>query len=53
MLSAVLRSLLAVQMSIYIIRAFIRMKKLLVSHKYLAIRLERLKKNHERTGSVI
>jgi hypothetical protein len=53
MLSAVLRSERAVQMSISIIPAFVRMRELISSHKDLAVRVERLEKSHERTGSVI
>ena len=40
MLSSVLNSSRAVQMNILIIRAFVRMRKLLASHKDLAARME-------------
>jgi hypothetical protein len=53
MLSAVLRSDRAVQMSILIIRAFVRMRELIASHKDLAVRVEKLEKSRERTNSVI
>jgi hypothetical protein len=53
MLSAVLRSPRAVQMSILIVRAFVRMREIIASHKDLAVRVEKLEKSHERTGSVI
>ena len=53
MLSAVLRSPRAVQMSILIIRAFVRMRELIASHKDLAVRVEKLEKSRERADSVI
>jgi hypothetical protein len=53
MLSTVLRSRRAVQMSISIIRAFVRMRELIASHKDLATRVEKLERQHERTDSVI
>ena len=40
--SSVLKSGRAVQMSILIIRAFVRMRELLASHKHLAGRVEKL-----------
>jgi hypothetical protein len=53
MLSAVLRSERAVQMSIAIIRAFIRMRELIAAHKDIAARVEKLERGHDRTASVI
>jgi hypothetical protein len=53
MLSAVLRSPRAVQMSISVIRAFVRMRELITLHKDLAARVEKLEKSRERTDSVI
>lgn len=53
MLSAVLRSGRAVQMSIDIIRAFIRMRELIASNKDIATRVEKLESGHVRTASVI
>lgn len=53
MLSAVLRSDRAVQMSIGIIRAFIRMRELMAHYKEIAARVEKLERGHERTASVI
>ena len=50
MLSSVLSSKHAVQMNILIIRAFIRLRELLVNHKDLAMRVEALetaRKDHE------
>jgi hypothetical protein len=42
MLSAVLKSQRAVQMSILIVRAFVKMREILASHKDLAARVEKL-----------
>ncbi len=53
MLSAVLRSPRAVQMSILIVRTFVRMRELIASHKDLAVRVEKLERNRERADSVI
>ena len=53
MLSSVLKSGRAVQMSILIIRAFVRMRELLASHKNLAARVEKLEASHKRHASVI
>ena len=53
MLSAVLRSDRAVQMSILIVRAFVKIRELLASHKDLAARVEKLEASQKRHGSVI
>ena len=53
MLSAVLKSERAVEMSIFIVRAFVRMWELLASHKALASRVEKLEAGHRRHASVI
>lgn len=53
MLSSILNSSRAVQMNILIIRAFIKMKDLLATHKDLAARVEKLETNQRRHGSVI
>lgn len=53
MLSAVLRSGRAVQMSILIVRAFVKIRELLASHKDLAARVEKLEGNQKRHASVI
>jgi ORF6N domain len=42
MLSSVLRSKRAVQMNILIVRAFIRLREMLINHKDLAVRVEKL-----------
>jgi phage regulator Rha-like protein len=53
MLSAVPRSSRAIQMSINIIRAFIRMRELIASNKNIAARVKELERGHDRTASVI
>ena len=53
MLSAVLNSDRAVQMSVLIVRAFVRMRELIASHKDLAARIEKLESNQDRHASVI
>ena len=53
MLSSVLRSKRAVQMNIQIIRAFIRLREMLIHHQDLALRLEKLETDHRRHGSMI
>ena len=51
--SSVLKSGRAVQMSILIIRAFVKMRELLASHKSLAARVEKLEASQKRHASVI
>jgi hypothetical protein len=53
MLSAVLRSGRAVQMSIAIIRAFVRMRQIIETNKDIAVRVEKLERGHDRSASVI
>src|SRR5579864_4423827 len=53
MLSSVLNSERAVQMSILIIRAFVKMLELLASHKDLAARVEKLEAVQKKHGSII
>jgi hypothetical protein len=53
MLSSVLNSERAAQMSIAIIRSFIRMRELMASNKDIAARVEKLERGHDRTSSVI
>ena len=53
MLSAVLNSKRAVQMSILIVRAFVKMRELLASHKDLAARVEKLEAAQQEHGSII
>ena len=53
MLSAVLHSQRAVHMSILIVRAFVKMRELLASHKDLAARVEKLEGAQKKHGSII
>ena len=53
MLSAVLKSQRAVQMSILIVRAFVKLRELISSHKDLAARIEKLEANQGQHASVI
>jgi phage regulator Rha-like protein len=53
MLSAVLHSDRAVQMSIAIIRTFIRMRELIAADKDIAARVANLERSHDRSASVI
>jgi hypothetical protein len=53
MLSAILRSPRAVQMSILIIRAFVRMRELIAANKDIAERVRHLEQGHQRTASII
>ena len=50
MLSSVLRSERAVQMNIFIIRAFIKIRDIISTHKDLAIKLEELENRQDRQG---
>ncbi|HBL18764.1 MAG: DNA-binding protein [Elusimicrobia bacterium GWA2_69_24] len=47
MLSSVLRSRRAVQVNIQIMRAFVRLRRILTSHKGLSRRFDELEKRHE------
>jgi hypothetical protein len=53
MLSAVLNSQRAVHMSILIVRAFVKMRELLASHKDLAARVEKLESTQKKHGAII
>jgi hypothetical protein len=53
MLSAVLRSGRAVQMSIHIVRAFVRLRQLIENNRDIAARIEKLEEGHTRAASVI
>jgi hypothetical protein len=53
MLSSVLNSERAVQMNILIVRAFVKMRELLTSHKDLAARVEKLESARKKHGSII
>jgi phage regulator Rha-like protein len=53
MLSAVLKSKRAVQMSVSIIRAFIHMREMIAANKDLAARVEKLEARQHQTASII
>lgn len=53
MLSAVLRSGRAVNMSIDIISAFVRLRQLVENNRDIATRVEKLEQGHSRAASVI
>jgi hypothetical protein len=53
MLSAVLHSNRAIQMSIAVIHAFVRLRELMASHKDIAARVEKLEWGPECSASVI
>ena len=53
MLSSVPRSERAVQMNIIIMRAFIRLRELVISNKDIAARVDKLERGQGRTASVI
>jgi hypothetical protein len=53
MLSSVLRSQRAIQMNIIIMRAFVRMREFLASHKALAERVEKIEQAQRQHGSIL
>jgi hypothetical protein len=53
MLSSVLNSERTVQANIAIMRAFVRLRALIASHKKIAARVEKLEQGQHRTASVI
>jgi hypothetical protein len=53
MLSSVLNSPRAIEMSILVVKAFVRMRELIASNKDLANRVEKLEHAQNRTASVI
>lgn len=53
MLSSVLNSSRAIQMSIMVVEAFVRLRELIASNKDIASRVEELERSHDRTASVI
>ncbi len=50
MLASVLKSAQAVQMSIFVVRAFVQMRELLASNKDMAEKIDRLEKGQEKQG---
>ena len=53
MLSSVLRSPRAVQMNILIIRAFVKLRELLASHKELAEKIEKIEQTQKQHGTIL
>jgi phage regulator Rha-like protein len=53
MLSAVLKSKRAVQMSIIIVRAFIKLREMLATHKNLIVEFEKMKRTQKEQGENI
>ncbi len=53
MLSAVLNSLRAVQMSIMVVQAFVRLREMIAANKDLAVRVEKLEHGQRQTASII
>lgn len=53
MLSSVLNSERAVQMSIVIVKAFVRLREIIAGNRDLALRMEKLERGHDRAASVI
>ena len=53
MLSAVLNSDRAIEMSIFVINAFVRIRELMAANKDIAARIDKLERGHDRTASVI
>jgi len=53
MLSAVLKSERAIEVSIQIVRVFIKMKKLLVTHKELREKIEKMEKSNKENFQII
>jgi len=53
MLASVLNSPVAVQASIQVVRAFIRLREILATHKDLARKLEELEKKYDRQFAVV
>jgi hypothetical protein len=53
MLSSVLTSARAVEMSILVVDTFVRMRELIASNKDIAARIEKLERSHDCSASVI
>jgi hypothetical protein len=53
MLSAVLRSARAVQMSIVVVQAFVRLREMIAANKDLAVRVEKLETGQRHISSII
>jgi hypothetical protein len=53
MLSSVLRSKAAVQMNILIVRAFVKLREMIMANKDLANRVEKLESSQRQTSSIL
>lgn len=53
MLSSVLNSERAIEMSILVVNAFVRIREIMATNKDIAARIEKLERGHNRTASVI
>ncbi len=53
MLSSVLRSERAVKVNIEIMRAFVRMRRMLISHEKLARKIEELEKRYDAKSKIV
>ena len=53
MLASVLKSEIAIQASVYVVRAFVRLREMLASNKDLARRLEELEKKYDKQFAVV
>jgi hypothetical protein len=53
MLSAVLRSARAVQMSIVVVQAFVRLREMIAANKDLAVRVEKLETGQRHISSIL
>ena len=53
MLSSVLNSERAIEMSILVVNAFVRIREITAANKDMAARLDKLERGHDRTASVI
>ena len=53
MLSSVLKTARAIEMSIHVVETFVRIRELMASNKDIATRVEKLEHRHDRTASII
>jgi hypothetical protein len=53
MLSSVLNSERAIEMSIFVVNAFVRIRELMAANNDIAARIDKLERGHDRTASVI
>ncbi len=53
MLASVLNSPVAVEVSVHVVRAFVRLREILATHKDLALKLEALEKKYDAQFKVV